>query len=104
METQRNSNDLGVDMVLQGTPCFYLLLLLLLLYDWFTALRLGGHDHPTYSSNLTPSDFRHFGPVKKHLAHKQFAKDTSMKPAVNFCLQELDTNFFPKRNQTWVQQ
>jgi hypothetical protein len=59
-------------------------------------------DHPPYNSNVTHRDFSLSGPVKKHLAGKQFATDTDMKQAVTSWLQTLDTNFFHIRIQALV--
>jgi hypothetical protein len=50
-------------------------------------------DHHPYSVNPSPSDFHLFGPLKKQLAGKQFAKDADIKQAVTW-LQTLDTDFF----------
>jgi hypothetical protein len=36
-------------------------------------------NHPLWSSRLSPSDFQLFGPLKIHLAGKQFATDTDVK-------------------------
>jgi hypothetical protein len=36
-----------------------------------------------------PSDFHLFGPLKKHLAGKRFAKDADMKQAVTYWLSHL---------------
>jgi hypothetical protein len=48
--------------------------------DWFTALWLGGHRPPTLSASLTTNDFNLPGPVKKHLAGKQFGTNTKLSP------------------------
>jgi len=40
-------------------------------------------DHSPYSSDLAPSDFHLFGPLKKHLDGKQFASDTNVKKVVS---------------------
>jgi hypothetical protein len=50
--------------------------------DWFTALWLGGQRPPTLSASLTTSDFNLPGPVKKHVAEKQFGTNTNLKQTV----------------------
>jgi hypothetical protein len=51
-------------------------------------------DHLPYSSDLAPSDFHLFGPLKEHLGGRRFATDGEFQQAVMSWLQALDTNFF----------
>jgi hypothetical protein len=39
-------------------------------------------DHPSYSPDLTPSDYFLFGPLKKFLRGKHFSNDDDVKAAV----------------------
>lgn len=59
-------------------------------------------DHSPYHPSVMPSDFHFFGLLKKCLASKQFATDTSMQQAVSSWLQTLDTNIFYARIQALV--
>jgi hypothetical protein len=43
---------------------------------------------------MAPSDFHHFGPLKKHLGGRRFATDGEVQQAVNSWHQALDTDFF----------
>jgi hypothetical protein len=57
--------------------------------DWFIALWLAGRRLPNLSSNLTPGDFNLHGPVKKHLAEKQFGTNINMKLTATSRLQTI---------------
>jgi len=43
---------------------------------------------------MLPSIFHLFGPLKKHMGGKQFAKDADIKQVVTSWLQAFDTNIF----------
>jgi hypothetical protein len=51
-------------------------------------------DHPPYSPDLAPSDFRLFGPLKRHLGGRRFATNSEVQQVVMSWLQALDTDFF----------
>jgi len=57
---------------------------------------------PSCSSDLAPSDFRLFVPLKKHLDGKLFAADADVKQAFTLRLQAIDTDFFDAWIQGWV--
>jgi hypothetical protein len=61
-------------------------------------------DHPPYSSNLMPGDFRLYGHLKKHLVGKHFATYADMKQAVAFWLQTSDSDSLhagKEASETW---
>ena len=53
------------------------------LSDWLRRYGWTVMDHSPYSSDLAPSDFYLFGPLKKHLVGKRFASDSNVKKAVS---------------------
>ena len=53
------------------------------LSEWLRRYGWTVMDHSPYSSDLAPSDFHLFGPIKKHLVGKRFPSDVNVKKAVS---------------------
>jgi len=53
------------------------------LSDWLRRYGWTVMDHSPYSSDLAPSDFHLFGPLKKQPVGKRFASDANVKKAVS---------------------
>ena len=51
-------------------------------------------DHSPYSTDLTPSDYHLFGPLRKHLGSQNFRNDAETQEAVLTWLHNLDADFF----------
>jgi histone-lysine N-methyltransferase SETMAR len=49
--------------------------------------------HPPYSPDLAPSDFKFFGPLKKHFKGKRFQCDGEIKAEVHWCLLSVNPDF-----------
>jgi histone-lysine N-methyltransferase SETMAR len=63
-----------------------------------TDLRLECIPHPAYSSDLAPSDYHVFGPLKEALGGKKFSTDDEIKGAVHGWLRSQSEEFFFSRN------
>jgi histone-lysine N-methyltransferase SETMAR len=51
-------------------------------------------EHPPYSLNLTPSDFRLFGPLKNHLGGKHFTDEEVVETEVQKWLRQQSKDFY----------
>ena len=51
-------------------------------------------DHPPYSSDLAPSDYRVFPKLKEHLRAKKFSSDNEVMRSVNQWFAEVGQRFF----------
>ena len=71
-------------------------------------IEINGHEIGTVGSmvcnypvgSMMPNDFHLFGPLKKHLATKQFAADADGKLTVTW-LQTLETDFYIMIYKPW---
>ena len=51
-------------------------------------------DHPPYSQDLAPSDYRLFPKLKEHLREKKFSSDNEVMLSVNQWFAEVGQLFF----------
>jgi hypothetical protein len=51
-------------------------------------------EDPTYSLDLTPSDYYLFSELKKHLTRRHFPSDEYLKESVEECFEDLSKDFF----------
>ena len=71
--------------------------------DTLRALKFEVLKHPPYSSDLAPSGFHLFGPVKEHLWDQKFTDDNEVMEAVQSWLKAMSKSFFLEGNRKLVE-
>ena len=59
-------------------------------------------EHPPYSPDLAPSDFRLFPNMKKHLHAKRFKSQDDVKHEVQTWLSGQDPTFYRQGFEKWI--